>query len=131
MLRTILVPLDGSTFAEHALPLAANLAEWAQGTLRLVRVHGPSANYVLTGLDDEQVRRAETAYLDEKAGQLREAFGLAVNTALLDGLPAAALLDDAVRAKADLVALTTHGRGPISRFWLGSVTDELLRRSPV
>jgi nucleotide-binding universal stress UspA family protein len=31
----------------------------------------------------------------------------------------------------DLVVMTTHGRGPFSRFWLGSVADEFLRRAPV
>src|SRR6202041_168770 len=32
---------------------------------------------------------------------------------------------------ADLVVMTTHGRGPLGRFWLGSVADELVRESPV
>jgi nucleotide-binding universal stress UspA family protein len=27
--------------------------------------------------------------------------------------------------------MATHGRGPLSRFWLGSVADELIRRTPV
>jgi nucleotide-binding universal stress UspA family protein len=30
----------------------------------------------------------------------------------------------------DLVVMTTHGRGPLSRLWLGSVADAFLRRSP-
>ena len=31
----------------------------------------------------------------------------------------------------DLIVMTTHGRGPLSRFWLGSVADELVRRATV
>jgi nucleotide-binding universal stress UspA family protein len=33
-------------------------------------------------------------------------------------------------AKADLLVMTTHGRGPVRRAWLGSVADGLLRRTP-
>jgi len=39
MIRSILVPLDGSTFGEHALPMAASLARRAGATLHLVHVH--------------------------------------------------------------------------------------------
>ena len=31
----------------------------------------------------------------------------------------------------DLVVMTTHGRGPIARFWLGSIADELVRVLPM
>ena len=36
-----------------------------------------------------------------------------------------------LRHKSDLIVMTTHGRGPLGRFWLGSVADELVRESPV
>ena len=41
MFRRILVPLDGSTFAERVLPLATTVARHADGTLHLVGVHQP------------------------------------------------------------------------------------------
>jgi nucleotide-binding universal stress UspA family protein len=31
----------------------------------------------------------------------------------------------------DLIVMTTHGRGPVSRFWLGSVADQLVHRLPM
>jgi len=43
MYRALLVPLDGSTFAEHALPLALGIARRAGAELRVVRVHVPFA----------------------------------------------------------------------------------------
>ena len=43
----------------------------------------------------------------------------------------AALLEHAAAKNVDLVVMSTHGRGPLSRFWLGSVADELVRRMPV
>src|SRR5262249_47720136 len=39
--------------------------------------------------------------------------------------------EDAVRSRADLVVMTTHGRGPMARFWLGSVVDHLVRELPM
>jgi hypothetical protein len=39
MYRSILVPLDGSSFGEHALPLALSIARRANAHLQLVRVH--------------------------------------------------------------------------------------------
>ena len=69
MYRTVLVPLDGSAFAEHALPLALSIAGRAGATLRLVRVHVPAATLYRSSelaayLDlDTRVREEERAYL--------------------------------------------------------------------
>ena len=41
------------------------------------------------------------------------------------------ILERARTGKADLIVMTTHGRGPLSRFGLGSVADELIRRAPM
>src|SRR5262249_28136727 len=54
-----------------------------------------------------------------------------VTTALLDGPVAEALQEHAQANGADLIVMTSHGRGPFSRFWLGSVADQLIRRSPI
>jgi nucleotide-binding universal stress UspA family protein len=132
MFHTILVPLDGSRVAENALPLAAGIAERSLGQIRLARVHRPIADIDPTApLDDDDLRRAERQYLESQAGQLRDTHCIAVSTTVIGGPVAQALCEEAQQAKADLMALTTHGRGPFSRFWLGSVTDELLRRTPV
>jgi nucleotide-binding universal stress UspA family protein len=123
MYRTILVPLDGSPLAEQALPLALAVAKRAKADLRLVRVQEPRPV--------ESPQAADQAYLDTVAGRLRDAAGVPVATALLDGPVEAALCDHARTVKCSLMVLTTHGRGPISRFWMGSTTDELLRHTCV
>jgi nucleotide-binding universal stress UspA family protein len=131
MFTSILVPLDGSPLAEQALPLAVELAKRAKGTLRLARAHGrTSASKALTP-EDHDARRAEQNYLDVMAWRLRESTGLHVTGQLLSGAAADALDEHALAAKAGVIVLTTHGRGSLSRFWLGSVADDLLRRSPV
>ena len=132
MFQTILVPLDGSKLSEQALPLAQRLAKASGARLELVRVHAPPTardvymEAVAGGaLPVSDATGDETVYLDERAAETR-AEGLEVNTSLLEGPVAQAIVHRAL-VNADLVVMTTHGRGPFSRFWLGSVADELLR----
>jgi nucleotide-binding universal stress UspA family protein len=138
MLRSILVPLDGSTFGEHALPLALAIARRADATLRLAHVHQPVSPIGVAAvavLDDVEValKKQEQAYLDALVHRLSQAASVRVTTALLDGEVASALEAHAGQVSADLVVLATHGRGAFRRFWLGSVADELVRhlRAPV
>lgn len=141
----ILVPLDGSDFAEHALPLALALA--GEGTtLDLVSVVEPVAPSLFIQDADagelgaalpaaEAYRDAaqdarETAmhrYLEAAAGRIRSHRGR-IEMGILDGLPATALDDRIQDTDPDLVVMTTHGRGGLSRAWLGSVADGLVRR---
>ncbi|HWP48446.1 MAG TPA: universal stress protein [Candidatus Limnocylindrales bacterium] len=140
MYRSILVPLDGSTFAEHALPIARSIAHRAGATLHLVSVHMPVAiGYVddLATLDDRleaENKAHERAYLDEVIKRLAMDPKVPVTSTLVEGWVGrvAEVLRDYVMAKnIDLVVMTTHGRGALSRFWLGSVADELVRQAPV
>src|SRR5512134_3053042 len=133
----ILVPLDGSGLAELAVPVAAGLAQRAEAQMRLVHVHVPiSAEPIhvegLPVIDERmrsQRREHEQAYLVGASRRL--AGGVAVSTALIDGPVAAALTAEAERSGAELIVMTTHGRGGFERAWLGSVADALVRTSPV
>ena len=137
MYRNLLVPLDGSAFAEHALPFAASIARRASATLQLVQAHVPIAS-LYSGSElvadltlDAKIRENETAYLDGVVNRLRENVPVRVSRTLVDGPVADALHEQALGSAADLVVMATHGRGPLSRFWLGSVADTLVRRLPI
>jgi nucleotide-binding universal stress UspA family protein len=130
--QTILVPIDGSKLSEQALPLAQRLAKASGARLDLVRVHPPATarDVYMEAMAGGAVPLSdatadETTYLDERAAEAR-ADGLEVSTSLLEG-PVAQAIARRARVNADLVVMTTHGRGPFSRLWLGSVADELLR----
>ncbi len=56
---------------------------------------------------------------------------LNIKTELSDALPANAILETIKSDQADLVIMGTHGRSPAKRFLLGSVTERVLRHSPV
>jgi nucleotide-binding universal stress UspA family protein len=135
VIRSILVPLDGSTFGEHALPVALGIARRVGAVLQLAHVHQvvPPASVAGVALMDNlelTMRKEEQTYLDGVARRIVQAAPLRVVTALLNGEVAEALHTHAA-AGADLVVMATHGRGALGRFWLGSVADELIRHLSV
>lgn len=139
--QRIVVPLDGSTRAEHALPLAARLASIIPAPLHLLRVvamddvretiqavreAGADALDIGETYEDAAVfTEAEAlAYLETVAEPLRLS-GVAVTTEILQGTPAFVLLWNTTAD--DLVVMTSHGRGGFRRWLLGSVAEKLVR----
>ena len=139
-LRNILVPLDGSPFAESVLPLALDLARRAGARVTLATVHtpplppgGPPGSPFPDPRLDAELRADVRAYLDLMRHRLaRESpDGPPIEVALLEGAVADAIADHVRLTAVDLVVLGSHGRGGVSRLWLGSVTDALVRRLDV
>jgi nucleotide-binding universal stress UspA family protein len=136
MIRTVVVPLDGSPLAETALEPAQRIAQRLHATLHLVRVLEPQVPSIdATGASVpeprlEQDLRAETlAYLQALANGRSSGAGVKSTFALVDG-PVVKALVEHVNAVADaLVVMTTHGRTGLARVLLGSVTDSLVRSS--
>lgn len=130
MFRSILVPLDGFPFGEQALPMALSLARRAGASVKLLQVVSPFVEVVpqlaaYQGPLEAEVRQERQHYLDGVVRQLREVSDVPVTTEVLKG-EIVPTIQRAAEA-ADLVVMTTHGRGPLGRFWLGSVTDRLVR----
>jgi nucleotide-binding universal stress UspA family protein len=133
--RHILVPLDGSALAERALPLATELARQAGATLQLVRgvawpsdrVPAAASLHPNSGADriehDQVFARAYLAEVGERL--IRQ--GLAVTTHLQVAPAAEAILARAAEAAADLIVMSTHGRGGLGRWAVGSVADRVLQ----
>lgn len=142
MFSRILVPLDGSDLAARALTPAEELARKVEAPLHLVRVLDTSYLARLVGypvygaaiemtalqqaLEDERVE-AE-AYLKVAKQDLVDR-GFEVTTELLNGSPTREII--AATRPGDLVIMSTHGRGGLSRWFLGSVAEDVVRRSPV
>jgi nucleotide-binding universal stress UspA family protein len=134
----VLIPLDGSALAETILDPAIALGQIMGAEYTLVQAiepvvlgYSPAAQAV--ALDDqvlEQWRAESLAYLERVAGRLRER-GLAVRTGIAYGSPAVAIIDYAREHAADLIAMSTHGRGGVARLLLGSVADKLVRGAGV
>ena len=136
MLRRIVVPLDGSSFSEQVLPLAVRLAERHHAQLELVHVFEALAPYLVQGAPpidpglDSALRRDRKAYLEYEAQRLRNASSVKVDSRVLEGMEVATTLADyCAEGHVDLAVMATHGRGGLSRFWVGSVATGFVRRS--
>jgi len=134
LIRSVLVPLDGSPFAEQALPWAIAIARKARARLRLALVHQPAhpppldeASRRLYARVELILRKSQREYLLGVSARIKGAQQIQVATAMLNGSPAPALRDYVRDLGVDLVVMTTHGRGGIQRAWLGSVADQLVR----
>ncbi len=129
------MPLDGSVFGEHALPLATNLARKAGATLHLVHVHQPVPSATLSGVHirdpiDRHLCRDERAYLADVTRRLKQFTFAPLHTALLDGDCVPTLREYAEENDIGLVVMSTHGRGALGRLWLGGIADDVVRKMP-
>jgi nucleotide-binding universal stress UspA family protein len=131
------VPLDGSRFSEWSLSPAISIARRYGATLELVTVHYPIPTSVaahIPGYDPEWesagYERAQS-YVRDIAERIAKTSGVKVKGSVRSGLVVATLLLFAKETGCDLIVLTTHGRGVLSRAWLGSVANGLVRQSQV
>lgn len=137
MFKRILVPLDGSTRAERALPVAARLARAAGGSVVLVQVASVPITYspylassAYAGeVIEEELTDAEN-YLKTIA-RSEVLAGIEVETKVLFGAAAQTVLSIASSYQVDLIVMTSHGRTGMKRWVLGSVAQKLARYSSI
>jgi nucleotide-binding universal stress UspA family protein len=122
--QRLLITLDGSPLAETVLPPALEVARLLRLPVCLLRVEraphpGESTSHAL------HIERAQT-YLDDRCLHLQD-DGPHVETVVLQGRPAPAILDYAAHNNFDAIALATHGFSGLRRWIYGSVTAKILR----
>jgi nucleotide-binding universal stress UspA family protein len=127
--RRILVPLDGSKNSDAILDLAAEWALAFGSTVTLFRVEPlvpttPPAPIVLTNAWDIERTRAS---IEDQRQRLADA-GVKVEVQAACGMEVREILNAAEGA--DLVAMSTHGRSGLSRWWFGSVAEAVVRHCP-
>ena len=130
----ILVPVDGSEFSEQAMPAAIQIAARCNAVVHIARSHAlplaaaiaPVSGYYNDALDRE-TRVAEMTYLRNAAARWSSASTTVIRPFCLDAPIVEALSAHAVEHAVNLIVMTTHGRGGLSRAWLGSVADRLVR----
>ncbi|HKW49101.1 MAG TPA: universal stress protein [Gemmatimonadaceae bacterium] len=128
MYRTLIVPLDGSPFAERAVATAAAIAKQSHAELALARVH-EAYLYETTDYSrvDDHSRRDQEEYLARVAEGIETTIGIQPRRVLLEGVIPLAISEFASSVEEPLIVMSTHGRTGFSRLWLGSVADALLR----
>lgn len=137
MFNKLLVPLDGSSLAEAALPYAIKLAQELNSQLLLVQ--GVVLPPVLEG-----TLKFEEIMLDSAENYLKKVKALIVNpelalhlstdriqTRLAYGIPGQEIPKIAAAEKAELIVLTTHGQSGFSQILTGSVASSIVQHSAI
>jgi len=128
VIQSILVPLDGSHFAENSVGTLLRLLEHRPAAVTLMRI-------VEAPPDAAPEERA--AAFDEAREQLEKArdrlaeSGASADVHVVAGDPAERILAEIEERDPDLVAMSTHGRSGITRWVRGSVAERVLRNAKV
>jgi len=120
MYRRILVPVDGSASADHALEHAIALAKEHAATLKIVFVDG--VEEISRQIIEVAAAKARNAGLQPESGQL-----VKLPTEEIGGV----ILQEAGSWSADLIVIGTHGRRGLAHALLGSVAEQVIRAATV
>jgi nucleotide-binding universal stress UspA family protein len=127
----ILVPLDGSKFAEAAIPVALGLAKSLHGQIELISVFEDEPVVATWQLSAVEMRSLLIEYLKAISQRVGEVSDISVSFGVVSGPVAKSFEDHATRSAPHVIVMSTHGRGPVSRAWLGSVADHVTRHVPM
>jgi nucleotide-binding universal stress UspA family protein len=135
--KRILVAIDASEPSKVALQTAISLAVADGAALAIVTVRderliessaAPEDLSDVSSLIENDERDGKA--LLERARSSAGAVGLTdVSVRLLDGDPAANIVDAARAHRADLIVVSTHGRTGLSRIFVGSVAEHVIRHA--
>jgi len=135
MTEQILVPIDGSDPSTEALAYAMETYPGATITaLHVIPV--PEGYWAAFGDPEEEIpgydrAREHAREVLAAARETAEDRGREIETETLTGKPERAIVNHAEEGGFDAVVIASHGRDGISRLLLGSVTETVVRRSPV
>ncbi|MDD5287575.1 MAG: universal stress protein [Dehalococcoidales bacterium] len=122
MLEKILIPLDGSSLGEMALVQAKELAVAFSSEIHLVSV---------CEKQDSEYRRMVQLYTEKVTEQLqsdlkKSSLTVTVKFAVLDGSPAAEIVDYAQKKRISLVVIVSHGHSGIMPWSMGSTANKVV-----
>ena len=147
MYSKIIVPLDGSTFAEQALSHAEAIAVRGETEIHLISIAPMLEDQGLAAVDlypvyvyhdylvdqTQETKRIRTElqdYLNQVSARL-SAAGFKVMSSIRFGQPADEILTYAQELGCDMIVMSTHGRSGVGRWVYGSVADKVLRGSQI
>lgn len=134
MVHHILVAVDGSECSRRAAHFARDLATQTGAHLTLLVVIRPPTAVALPPFDafsmtrphpDPEHLAAARALIDEVEAALPE--GSASSEVVLGNDTAAAIVEEARKAKADLVVVGARGIGAAERLVVGSISEAVVR----
>lgn len=133
MYKKILVALENGRADLALLPHVSQLAKWSGAELLLLHVADGwvARNYDRLNLAESEEMRADRAYLERTAAELRAGGVAKVTVCLTLGEPAPEILKIAAREKCDLIAMTSHGHRFLGDLVFGSAIHEVRHKSMI
>ena len=131
-MKCILVALDGSSCAEHALSYAIRVAKAEQASVELRAFVNPRA-IVGRSLSEPLKEEHVAAAMIEARGMIAEAIrkaskaGIRASGRAELGEPAVEIVEHAKALGVGAIVMGTHGRSGFKRLFMGSVAEEVLR----
>jgi nucleotide-binding universal stress UspA family protein len=139
MLKSVIVPLDGSELAEGVLPLVADMAKTLDLEIELFRayhipynVYAGDEGFYAAGNYDEllaSVRDEAKEYLDKKAEEIKRLGVAKVTCVTKEGFAGDEIIALGRKTADNLIAMSSHGRSGVKRWVLGSVAETVVRHS--
>jgi nucleotide-binding universal stress UspA family protein len=135
MPKNILVPVDFSEYAEHALDYAIALAAKLDAKVHLLNVIGipalgvPELGVALSAGMMDTIVKDNQAALDKLASARRTKASIG-EVMLRTGDARDVIVRACEEVNADLIVMGTHGRRGVSRALLGSVAESIVRTAP-
>lgn len=130
MIKHILIPLDGSEYAEKALDFATELARITGAHLSILTV---ILRFGVVLPSQRLLEESSQVHIHEYLHPIRDRLaqtGLEVSAHVDFGNPADAIADFARQEGVNLIVMTTHGVGSRSTYAIGSVGLKVLQLSP-
>jgi nucleotide-binding universal stress UspA family protein len=125
----ILLPLDGSPLCEATVAAVRQLcSHGGPWSVEVIQVLDPMAAFGAVHLLLKQARASD--YVRDQASALNK-LGIDATSSVDFGPPARQIVQRVLQGGVDYVCMATHGRSGLARAALGSVTDQVLRQSPV
>ncbi|WP_372910459.1 universal stress protein [Salinigranum sp.] len=131
----ILLPTDGSEATLAAVEEAGRVAALSDATVYVLsvadtrnRFESPTAGLAADAWEQAEHERAEAA-IDAAVDALPD--DVPTERAIREGIPKTEVLAAVEEADADLVVMGTHGRTGLDHYLIGSVTERVVRNSPV
>lgn len=130
MIKTILVPVDGSDSSEKSIAQAVSLAEVCGAKitfLYVANINQIAINPNLTSAIMDAIRAAGTAILERAESMVPK--NVKYETNMETGAPAAVILEYAEILNADLIVMGSRGLGVVKGVLLGSVSQYIIERA--
>jgi len=129
-IKTILHPTDFSDASDHALKMAAMLARDYSARLIVLHAVEPPIYYGELGVSFSASDNERESAESRVAALIHDLAPIKVESLLVEGVAAPEILRVANEQHANMIVIGSHGRTGIGRVLMGSVAEEIARKSP-